>query len=123
MKKQEGVELGDNGYEVNRNPNISNEPNTPGINQLSDSQLELIKKAWYEEGYIDGRYGRPNQFEDNTSCNFTHHELNESLYEAIKAQMEDDGDVDDFIRKGIDDIVVKYAALGAQWYEQQILKK
>ena len=50
---------------------------------------------------------------------FTHHEIDESLRDAVTHQMEDDGDVDDFIRKGIDDIVLKYAELGARWQKEQ----
>ena len=50
---------------------------------------------------------------------FTHHEPDESLVEAVKHQMEDDGDMDEFVRKGIDDIVLKYAELGAKWQREQ----
>lgn len=56
---------------------------------------------------------------------FTHHEIDESLRDAVTHQMEDDGDVDDFVRRGIDDIVLKYAELGARWQkgQQPIFKK
>ena len=50
---------------------------------------------------------------------FTHHETNESLQDAVTHQMEDDGDVDDFVRRGIDDIALKYAELGAKWQKEQ----
>lgn len=50
---------------------------------------------------------------------FTHHEVGESLEEAVTHQMEDDGDVDDFVRKGLDDVVLKYAKLGAEWQKEQ----
>ena len=50
---------------------------------------------------------------------FTHHEIDESLQSAVAHQMEDDGDVDDFVRRGIDDIVLKYAELGARWQKEQ----
>jgi len=33
--------------------------------------------------------------------------------------MEYDGDVDDFVRRGIDDIASKYAQLGAQWQKER----
>ena len=49
---------------------------------------------------------------------FTHHETNESLKDAVTHQMEDDGDIDDFVRKGIDDVVLKYAKLGAKWQKE-----
>ena len=50
---------------------------------------------------------------------FTHHEIDESLQDAVTHQMEDDGDVDDFVRRGIDDIVLKYAEIGAKWQKEQ----
>ena len=50
---------------------------------------------------------------------FTHHEMDESLQDAVTHQMEDDGDVDDFVRRGIDDIVLKYAEIGAKWQKDQ----
>ena len=49
---------------------------------------------------------------------FTHHEINESLKDAVTHQMEDDGDIDDFVRKGIDDVALKYAELGAKWQKE-----
>lgn len=45
--------------------------------------------------------------------------LPEGLDEAVTAQMEEDGDVDHFVRHGIDDIALKYARLGAEWMEAQ----
>jgi hypothetical protein len=53
---------------------------------------------------------------------FTHHEANESLEEAVTHQMEDDGNVDDFVRRGIDNIALRYAELGAEWQKQRMLK-
>lgn len=59
-------------------------------------------------------------FEKQKEQQFTHHEVDESLRDAVTHQMEDDGDVDDFIRKGIDDIALKYAELGAKWQKEQL---
>ena len=42
-----------------------------------------------------------------------------NLDEAVTTQMEEDGDVDHFVRKGIDDIALKYAKLGAEWMAGQ----
>ena len=57
------------------------------------------------------------------SHSFTHHEPDESLKQAVLHQMEDDGDVDDFVRRGLDEIVLKYAQLGAEWGRKQVLKE
>lgn len=57
--------------------------------------------------------------EEQKPVEFTHHETNESLKDAVTHQMEDDGDVDDFVRRGIDDIALKYAELGAKWQKEQ----
>lgn len=46
----------------------------------------------------------------------------EDLEKCVVEQMEADGNVDDFVRRGIDDIARKYAQLGAQWQEEQMLK-
>lgn len=46
----------------------------------------------------------------------------EDLERCVVEQMEADGDVDDFVRRGIDDIVSKYAQLGAQWQKEQMMK-
>ena len=46
----------------------------------------------------------------------------EDLERCVVEQMEADGDVDDFVRRGIDDIASKYAQLGAQWQREQIMK-
>lgn len=43
----------------------------------------------------------------------------EDLERCVVEQMEADGDVDDFVRRGIDDIASKYAQLGAQWQREQ----
>lgn len=56
---------------------------------------------------------------EHKAAEFTHHETNESLKDAVTHQMEDDGDIDDFVRKGIDDVVLKYAKLGAKWQKEQ----
>lgn len=46
----------------------------------------------------------------------------EDLEKCVVEQMEADVDVDDFVRRGIDDIASKYAQLGAQWQKEQMLK-
>ena len=46
----------------------------------------------------------------------------EDLERCVVEQMEADGDVDDFVRRGIDDIASKYAQLGAKWQREQIMK-
>lgn len=46
----------------------------------------------------------------------------EDLERCVVEQMEADGDVDDFVRRGIDDIASKYAQLGAQWQREQMMK-
>lgn len=46
----------------------------------------------------------------------------EDLERFVVEQMEADGDVDDFVRRGIDDIALKYAALGAQWQRERMMK-
>ena len=46
----------------------------------------------------------------------------EDLEKCVVEQMEADGDVDDFVRRGIDDIASKYAQLGAQWQKKQMMK-
>lgn len=51
---------------------------------------------------------------------FTHHETNESLQEAVTHQMEDEQVIDDYVRRGLDDIVLKYAQLGAKWQREQL---
>ena len=47
----------------------------------------------------------------------------EDLERCVVEQMEADGDVDDFVRRGIDDIALRYAALGAQWQLNKIKKE
>lgn len=46
---------------------------------------------------------------------FTHHETDESLQEAVTHQMEDDQTIDDYVRKGLDEVCLRYAELGAKW--------
>ena len=46
----------------------------------------------------------------------------DDLERCVVEQMEADGDVDDFVRRGIDDIASKYAQLGAQWQKEQMMK-
>lgn len=46
----------------------------------------------------------------------------EDLERCVVEQMEADGDVDDFVRRGIDDIASKYAQLGAQWQREKMMK-
>lgn len=46
----------------------------------------------------------------------------EDLEKCVVEQMEADGNVDDFVRRGIDDIASKYAQLGAEWQKEQIMK-
>ena len=79
-------------------------------------QEHICDSAQYEEGFKTGlEIGLRKQKEQS----FTHHETNESLEEAVTHQMEDDGDVDDFVRRGIDDIALKYAELGVRWQKEQ----
>lgn len=47
----------------------------------------------------------------------------EDLEKCVVEQMEADGDVDDFVRRGIDDIASKYAALGARWQRDRDQKE
>lgn len=51
-----------------------------------------------------------------------HEPSSEDLERCVVEQMEADGDVDDFVRRGIDDIASKYAQLGAQWQREQMMK-
>lgn len=62
---------------------------------------------------------KDSKFIGSEELEFTHHEAEESLAEAVTHQMEDDGDVDDYVRRGIDDIALKYAELGAQWQKDR----
>ena len=48
--------------------------------------------------------------------------VSEDLERCVVEQMEADSDVDDFVRRGIDDIASKYAQLGAQWQKEQMMK-
>lgn len=48
-------------------------------------------------------------------CKLPQEPASEDLERCVVEQMEADGDVDDFVRRGIDDIASKYAQLGAQW--------
>ena len=50
---------------------------------------------------------------------FTHHEADESLQEAVTHQMEDEQVIDDYVRRGLDDVVLKYAQLGTKWQREQ----
>lgn len=50
---------------------------------------------------------------------FTHHEADDSLQEAVTHQMEDEQVIDDYVRRGLDDVVLKYAQLGAKWQKEQ----
>ena len=77
------------------------------------SPFPNTEKSAFMSGFIAGA-----EWKDG----FTHHEINESLAESVARQMEDDGDVDDFVRRGIDDIVLKYAELGAKWQAERLLK-
>lgn len=47
----------------------------------------------------------------------------EDLERCVVEQMEADGDVDDFVRRHIDDIASKYAQLGAQWQKERDQKE
>ena len=47
--------------------------------------------------------------------------VSEDLERCVVEQMEADSDVDDFVRRGIDDIASKYAQLGAQWQKEQMM--
>lgn len=66
----------------------------------------------YRDGFIAGAEWQKEHM-------FTHHEANESLEEAVTHQIEDDGNVDDFVRRGIDDIALRYAELGAKWQKKK----
>ena len=48
--------------------------------------------------------------------------LPSNLEEAAITQMEEDGDIDHFVRKGIYEIALKYARLGAEWMAGQFQK-
>ena len=48
--------------------------------------------------------------------------LPSNLAEAAITQMEKDGDIDHFVRKGIYEIALKYARLGAEWMARQFQK-
>ena len=45
--------------------------------------------------------------------------LPSNLDEVVITQMEEDGDLDHFVRKGIYEIALKYARLGAEWMAGQ----
>ena len=82
-----------------------------------DAQL-LAFRSWIEKRFQDPE----NELEGTgLKYSFTHHEPDEALVEAVNHQMEDDGNVDDFVRRGIDDIVLKYAELGAAWKENKMM--
>ena len=88
--------------------------------KVSDEVDEMLKKEQKEEtlrNFIDD-FPYSDQKEQKP-VEFTHHETNESLKDAVTHQMEDDGDVDDFVRRGIDDIALKYAELGVRWQKEQ----
>lgn len=55
-------------------------------------------------------------------CKLPQEPTSEDLEKCVVEQMEADGDVDDFVRRGIDDIASKYAQLGAEWQKEQIMK-
>ena len=87
------------------------EDNAKNIDGLTESQWVAIRAAHRLLGeYIE---------QEQKVAEFTHHEINESLKDAVTHQMEDDGDIDDFVRKGIDDVILKYAELGAKWQKEQ----
>ena len=67
--------------------------------------------AWLEKQSKEDEHKEPSFF--------THHHIDESLQDAVTHQMEDDGDVDDFVRRGIDSIALKYAVIGAEWQKGQ----
>ena len=75
-----------------------------------DEDVELAKEQSKRDFIAGAKWQKEHSF--------THHETNESLEEAVTHQMEDDGDVDDFIRKGLDKTVLKYAQIGAEWQKQ-----
>jgi len=82
-----------------------------------DGQLFALRD-WINERFQDP----DSDLGDEIKHSFTHHKPDESLVEAVKHQMEDDGNVDDFVRRGIDDIVIQYSELGSQWKEKQMMK-
>ena len=45
--------------------------------------------------------------------------LPSDLNEVVITQMEEDGDLDHFVRKGVYEIALKYARLGAEWMAGQ----
>ena len=88
-----------------------------GDTQLLIDYLERVRKAingWITE-LRDNPEATPREFEKI----FTHHEADESLQEAVTHQMEDDQVVDDYVRKGLDEVCLKYAELGADWQKEQ----
>lgn len=97
-----------------------------------DKWIAYLEKQKEEEGYeaipvestleykLGFKAGKESEKQkEQEPAEFTHHEIDESLQDAVTHQMEDDGDVDDFVRRGIDDIALKYAELGAKWQKEQ----
>lgn len=101
------------------------------IPELAESEDERIRKELKEafEAYdiesmwngipIRSIFAWLEKQKEQKPAEFTHHEIDESLCDAVTHQMEDDGDIDDFVRRGIDDIALKYAELGAKWQKEQ----
>lgn len=56
---------------------------------------------------------------------FTHHEADESLQEAVTHQMEDEQVIDDYVRKGLDEVCLRYTEVQANcaWFENGYCKK
>ena len=87
-----------------------------GLN-LNPYEAKTVARHFYELGQKDAankydeiEYNRQRAEEET---------LGKTLDEAVTEQMEEDGDVDHFVRKGIDEIALKYAKLGAKWMAGQ----
>ena len=85
------------------------------IDFLKRNLPESLFKCLWTSHIIEVLKASVNMIYDQTS-------LPSGLDEAVDAQMEADGDVDHFVRKGIDEIALKYAKLGAEWMAGQYEK-
>jgi len=115
---------------LNADNMLSDEATEEIFPELKESEDERIRKHIVEimkslpGGYWYGQKEKDDSLawlerQKEQPKEFTHHEVNESLIDAVTHQMEDDGNVDDFVRRGIDDIALKYAELGAKWQKEQ----
>lgn len=81
------------------------------LDNLVDFEQSL--KSQYQMGYRAG-------VRDGKELSFTHIEPNDDAKQAAVHYMEDCQEVDDFIRKKIDDIAERYFCKGAEWRGQKI---